>query len=69
MKSLTVYQTSNGYVPMFELGGLQRLESTQLFTRDRGFLLIALLLAVLYCLFFQGLKGHRLLDLWAELLV
>ena len=33
--------------PRFELGGLQLLESTQLFTSDGGFPLIALFLGML----------------------
>ena len=50
MKSLTVYQTSNGYVSEF-------LRSIQFFTPHGGFPLITLLLGMLHCLLFKTLKA------------
>ena len=54
---------------VLELGGLQLLVSTQFFTPHGGFPLITLLLGVLHCLFIQGLKDHRFLDVCAKFLV
>ena len=66
---MTVYQTSNGYVPtFFESVDLQLLENTQFFIPDRGFLLISLILGMFHCLFFQGLKNHRFLQVCANFL-
>ena len=47
---------------VFELGDLQFLGSTQIFTPYGGFPLIALLPGMLNYLLFQGLKDHILLD-------
>ena len=55
MKPLAVFQTSNGYVPTFFNQVI--LTFWKVLTPDRGFLLITLLLGMLYCLFFQGLKA------------
>ena len=54
---------------VFQLGDLQLLESTQFFTPDSGFPQIILLLGMLYCSIFQGLKGHRFLDTCSKFLV
>ena len=54
---------------VFELGHLQLLGSPQFFTLCGGFSLITLRLGMLHCLFFQGLKDHRFLDVCAKFLV
>ena len=54
---------------VFELVDLQLLGNTQIFTLYRGLPLITLLLVMLYCLFFQDLKGHKFLDVCAKCLV
>ena len=61
MKPLMVYQISYGYVSRFldyEIFNFWKILS---FSRPRGFPLIPSFLGMIHCLFFEGLKGHRLL--------
>ena len=54
---------------VFEIRDHLLFGSTHFFTPYGGFLLKTLLLGMLHCLFFQGLKGHRFLDVSVKFLV
>ena len=66
MKPLTYTKHLMDMFDVFELVDLQLLGSIQSFTPDKGFLLITLLLSMLYCSFFKGLKGYIFLDVCAN---